>query len=128
MKKILVFLITFIALTSIVSGIYMVIYPAGTIMNLSIILLEGTPFKDFQIPGLILSIIVGGVNLLALFFMLQKNRYRFNWAMAGGIILVGWIAGQVMLIETLHWLHFIYFGIGVINVLIAYQLNGKWAV
>lgn len=128
MKKILVALITFIALTSIVSGIYMVIFPTGTILNLPITLLEGTPFKDFQIPGLILSIVVGGVNFLALFFMLQKNANRFNWAMAGGIVLAGWIAAQVMLIQTLHWLHVIYFGIGIINVLIAYQLKGKWAV
>jgi len=35
---------------------------------------------------------------------------------------------QLLLIQAAHWLHFIYLGIGLLIILIAYQLKGKWAV
>jgi hypothetical protein len=44
------------------------------------------------------------------------------------MVIAGWIIIQVMLIRSLHWLHFIYLGMGILVVLIAYQLKGKWVV
>ena len=128
MKTLLFILISFIAVTSTLSGILMISKPNGEILNLPINLLEGTPFKDFLVPGLLLTIIVGGVNLLAVFYNIQRHPNRYNWAITGGIVIIGWIISQMLLIRTLHWLHFIYVGIGFLIILIAYQLKGKWAV
>jgi uncharacterized membrane protein len=72
--------------------------------------------------------IVGGVNLLAVFYNLKKDQSRYDWAMAGGFVVSGWVALQLLLIHTAHWLHILYFGIGVIIFLLAYQLKGKWIV
>ena len=128
MKTLLFILVSFIAVTSTLSGILMISKPNGEILNLPINLLEGTPFKDFLVPGLLLTIIVGGVNLLAVFYNIQRHPNRYNWAITGGIVIIGWIISQMLLIRTLHWLHFIYVGIGFLIILIAYQLKGKWAV
>lgn len=128
MKPLLFILISFIAVTSTLSGLLMISRPDGEILNLPINLLEGTPFKNFLIPGILLTTIVGGVNLLAVFFNMQRHPNRYNWAISGGVAITGWIIAQMILIRTIHWLHFIYLGIGLLIILIAYQLKGKWAV
>jgi hypothetical protein len=128
MRTILFILVSFIAVTATLSGLLMISNPGGQIMNLPLGLLKTTPFKDYLIPGILLTVLVGGVNLLAVFYNLQRSPNRYNWAMAGGILIVGWIVVQVILISSLHWLHFIYLIVGVAIVLIAYQLKGKWAV
>ncbi len=128
MKTVLFILVSFIAVTALVSGIMLVTNPDGKIMNLSVGLLEGTPFKDFVIPGLLLAVLVGGTNLLAVFFNLKRQFSRYNWALAGGVITTGWIIFQIILIGASHWLQAFYLVIGILVILIAYQLKGKWAV
>jgi hypothetical protein len=129
MKTILFILVSFIAFTSTLSGLLMIANPdGGGILNLPMSLLENTPFKDYMIPGILLTLIVGGINLIAVLFNMQRYSNRYNWAMAGGFIISLWILVQLLLIHAVHWLHFIYLGIGVLIILISYQLKGKWAV
>ncbi len=128
MKTILFILVSFIAFTAALSGLLMFSNPDGGILNLPLSLLENTPFKNYRIPGILMTTIVGGVNLIAIFFNMQRHPSRYNWAMAGGFMISLWILGQLLLIQAAHWLHFIYLGIGVLVILIAYQLKGKWAV
>lgn len=106
----------------------MISCPDGGIFNLPISLLKNTPFNNYMIPGILLALIVGGVNLVAIFYNLENHAKQYNWAMAGGFIISGWIIAQIILIKTVHWLHFIYLGMGILVILLAYQLKGKWAV
>lgn len=128
MKTILFVLVAFIGLTATFSGLLMISNPDGGIFNLPLSLLDGTPFKNFMIPGILLTTIVGGINLLAVFFNMQRHVSRYNWALAGGFVICGWIVVQMLLIHAAHWLHFLYLGIGLLIILLAYQLKGKWAV
>jgi hypothetical protein len=128
MRTLLFILLCFIAITAIISGILMISRPDGSILQLKTELLSVSPFKNYLIPGLLLTIIVGGVNLVAVFFSLMRHRQRFNVAMAGGAVIIGWIVVQVILIGTLHWLHILYFSAGILVFLGAYQLKGRWAV
>ena len=128
MKSLLFILVSFIAVTSTLSGLLMISNPDGGIMNLPLGILNGTPFRNFLIPGILLTTIVGGVNLLAVFYNMQRHVNRYNWSMAGGIMISGCIVVQMILIHAAHWLHFLYLGIGILIILLAYQLKGKWAV
>ena len=128
MKTLLFILVCFITLSSIFSGLLMIIRPDGGLLSLPLSLLDGTPFKDYLIPGILLTSVVGVVNLFAVLHNLQRNRNRFNWAMAGGIMIIGWIIAQMTLIKAFHWLHIFYLVIGILIILIAYQCKGKWAV
>lgn len=128
MKTILFVMVSFIAITATFSGLLMISNPDGSLLNLPISLLQGSPFKDFRVPGILLTIVVGGINLLAVFYNMQRHINRYNWAMAGGFIICGWIIMQMLLIHAAHWLHFLYLGIGILIILLAYQLKGKWAV
>lgn len=128
MKTLLFILLSFIGITAFLSGLVMISNPDGSLMGLPLSWLEGTPFKDFRIPGMILAVVVGGVNLAAVFFNLKRQANRYNWATAGGIIISGWIIIQMILIGAVHWLHLFYLAIGILIVLLAWQLKGKWAV
>ena len=128
MKSLLFILVSFIAVTSTLSGLLMISNPDGGIMNLPLGILNGTPFRNFLIPGILLTTIVGGVNFLALFYNMQRHVKRYNWAMAGGIMISGWMVVQMILIHAAYWLHYLYLGVGILIILLAYQLKGKWAV
>ena len=128
MKTLLFILLSFLGVTATLSGLLMLSNPDGEIMKLSVSLLKETPFTDFRIPGILLTVLVGGTNLLAIFYNMQRHPNRYNWAIAGGTVIIGWIIAQMILIRTLHWLHFLYLVLGLLIILIAYQLKGKWAV
>ncbi len=128
MKTLLFILLSFIAVTATLSGLLMISKPDGGLINLSPSLLDGTPFKNFLVPGILLAVIVGGANLLAVVFNMQLHPNRYYWAMAGGIIISGWIVMQMILINAVYWLHFLYLVIGIIIILLAHRLKGKWAV
>jgi len=128
MKSLLFLLTAFIAVTSTLSGLLMISSPDGSLLHLPLSVLYRSPFKNFLIPGILLTVFVGSVNLLAVFYNLQRDPKRYKWATAGGVMITGWIITQILIIQSAHWLHFLYLGIGILIILIAYQLKGKWAV
>jgi hypothetical protein len=125
MKLLLFILVSFIALTAFFSGLLMISNPDGSILNLPLSLLKGTPFKDFKIPGILLTVVVGGTNLLAVFYNMQRHPNRYNWAMAGGIMICGWIIVQMILIHAVNWLQIIYLAAGIFILLLSLQLKRK---
>lgn len=128
MRQVLFVLIAFVALTAIVGGLMMMAGPKGSSLLLGVDLLQGTPFRDFFYPGLILAFLIGGVNLAAVVMSMLQHRQRYNWSLAGGLLLCGWIIVQMLMLNTVHWLQLSYLFIGILIVLLSYQLKGKWAV
>jgi hypothetical protein len=127
MRSLLFILISFIGVTSTISGLLLIGSRDGSLFNLPLSLLNDTPFKDYLVPGILLTIMVGLVNLLAVFFNLQRHANRYDWAMAGGIMVSGWIVVQLLLIDTVNWFHFLYLGTGILIFLLARHLKRKWA-
>jgi len=128
LKIFLLILVFVIAVTSTVSGLLMISDPDGGILNLSLQLLEHTPFKSYLVPGILLAGLVGGVNIIAVYANIAHSKTRYNWSILGGIAITGWIIAQMILIQSMNWLHFVYLLSGLLVILIAYQLKGKWAV
>ncbi len=104
----------------------MISYPDGRVLGLVPDILEGTFFKNFFIPGIILTI-VGGINIAAVFSNMQRSDNRYNWSLAGGVLISGWIIAETILISAIYWLQFVYLVSGILIILISYQLKGKWA-
>ena len=125
MKLFLFILLSFISVTAILSGLMMIGYPDGSALNLSPGLLEGTPFKNYMVPGILLVILVGIINLLAVFYNMKRDPKRYTWALAGGIMICVWIITQMILIRSFQWLHIVYLAMGVVVILISFQLKGK---
>ncbi|MEP7129378.1 MAG: hypothetical protein ABI729_10940 [Chitinophagales bacterium] len=128
MKTFLHLLLGFVAMSSAFSGVLLLLHPDGSTLNLSTELLNGTPFNDFFIPGLILSVVVGGTHLAAIVQNMKHATTQYTWAMAAGITLSGWIIFQMLLIGSEQWLQLFYLVIGILTIFISYHLKGKWAV
>lgn len=125
MRVLLFILIAFTGVTATVCGLLMIANPDGA-FGLTKDILETTFFHNFLLPGLLLTI-VGTINLLAVFARLQKSRLEYQWAMAGGMMVTGWIVGQAILLPVYSWLQVVYLVAGVLTILISCQLRGNWA-
>jgi hypothetical protein len=64
-------------------------------------LLDGTPFKDYLIPGLILLIVVGLFSLLVFVGLLLKWKAAWWLSLASGGGLIIWIVAEVALLGYL---------------------------
>jgi hypothetical protein len=63
--------------------------------------LEGSPFSDYLIPGLILLVAVGLLPAVALFGVTRHRRWGWWLAVAAGAGLVIWIVTEVALLGLL---------------------------
>jgi hypothetical protein len=88
--------------------------------------LAGTPFSTYVVPGAFLALIVGGSALVAAALMLRKDPLAVPVALGAGVIQVGWIVGELLLVGTrgdvMAWLQAIYFVAGAILAFLAVHL------
>lgn len=66
--------------------------------------LEGSPFTNYFIPGLILFVLVGGSALFAAIAVLGRRRAARRAAILCGVVTLIWIAVQVVIIGYVSWL------------------------
>ncbi|MCE7980006.1 MAG: hypothetical protein DYG89_02340 [Caldilinea sp. CFX5] len=87
----------FVALTAIGGGIALV---AGLEANrFPLAWLQGTPFTNYVIPGLILTVVVGGSAAIAAVLMLRSSASGARASRLAGLIMMGWIAGEVLILN-----------------------------
>jgi len=60
--------------------------------------LQGTPFHSYFFPGLILCLVVGGSQLAAALLLLWLPSVARAASLIAGLILTGWMAGELALI------------------------------
>ncbi len=81
--------------------------PSGQGLHLSLSYLEHTPFKNFLIPGIILFTVNGLLCLVVLMATLMKWKHHECLIIAQGALLTGWIFIQVLMIQTVYYLHYV---------------------
>lgn len=127
MRALLFFFLLAMALSTTVCGLLMIARPDGSLLNLPVSIHEPASFGNFLLPGILLFI-AGSINFLALFFTFQKRNRGYDWAVAGGAAITVWMVMEVVLTQAINWLHVVYLAAGILTILIAWQLKGKWAV
>ena len=88
--------------------------------------LEGTPFDSYVIPSLILLVGVGGGMTVAVLALLVRRRHAPELTIAAGLVLVGWIAAQVMIIVPrggFSWLQPTMFAAGLLVAVLGWRLR-----
>jgi hypothetical protein len=109
----------FVALTAVLGGITLALgvdkFPAQWLI--------GTPFRSYVIPGLILTLIVGGSATLAAMAVLRKSGTGALLSIIAGVTLLGWLVGErlilpkVAFVPQFFWLEAVYIGAGLLMVL-----------
>ncbi len=105
----------FIGISAVFGGLSLVIDPTGEFLNMPLVLLAGTPFKDFLIPGLILLAVNGIGNVIGSFETFRRKRYAGQLGLALGIVMIIWIAVQVAMIGFASWLQPFYLLLGILE-------------
>lgn len=61
--------------------------------------LRGTPFPDYTIPALLLTVVVGGDALIACALLVSHHRWAYPVAVAAGLILMSYITVEVLILQ-----------------------------
>lgn len=65
--------------------------------------LRRSPFRDFRVPGLFLTLAIGGTNLLSALLLWRRHQRSALMSLATGSLLVVWLGVQTAIIGFRHW-------------------------
>ena len=93
-------LVAFMALNAFAGGYYALSGAKGVPMGW----LNGSPFQDYFIPGLVLMIVVGGAFLIAAIAVLADLRIARRATFISVIMVIVWLLVQVSIIGYVSWM------------------------
>jgi hypothetical protein len=112
-----------IGLGAVGGGLALVLEPSGTNLGIPLEELENSPFSTYLVPGIVLIMVNGVGSLVGAAASFKRHRYAGETAMALGMFLVVWIILQVYWFAAFHWLHALYLGIGVLELVLGWSLR-----
>ncbi len=88
--------------------------------------IEGSIFSSYFWPGIILGVVVGGVQALAL--AAGYGRFRVVWGLhaAAGLTMMIWIFVEIAIMLVWSPLHGVYFVAGLLQTILAVLALGAW--
>ncbi len=113
----------FIGLGAVAGGLGLALEPSGANLGIPLALLENSPFSSYLVPGIVLLTVNGFGSLLGAAASFRRHRYAGETAMALGVFLVAWIVLQVYWFSGIHWLHALYFGLGLLEFVLGWSLR-----
>lgn len=90
-------------------------------------LLRGSPFGSYLVPGLVLSFVVGGSQLVAVAAVMRRHALGALASALAGLILVGWMVVQVAIIGLGSLLQVFYLVLGMLIIVLAARMRGTEA-
>jgi hypothetical protein len=87
--------------------------------------LEGSLFRSYYVPSLILLFVVGGSFLLAAIAVFAGWRIALVSALGAGIVVLVWIAAQVSIIGYVSWMQPVTAIGGVLILLLSWLLQKR---
>jgi len=100
--KVIVALEVLLAVGALAGGAMLFFSPDGSAFGMPLSLLEHSGFATFRIPGLILFVVNGLLPLVSAFATLRRLPWAAHSVVAVGVLLVGWITVQVVLLQSFY--------------------------
>lgn len=94
----LVLFIGFQGISGLIGGIALVIDPTGGLIQLPVSMLEGSPFDNFLIPGVILLTILGIFPMIVLYGLAKKRHWSWVGAFSVSVALIIWIGVEIWIV------------------------------
>jgi hypothetical protein len=109
---ILIVLLFFLGIGGVISGALLFMSPNGDLIGMSTFLLQGSPFPNFLIPGIILFLFVGVYQIFTGYGLLTRTPWNgpdvinpcrgYHWAWTAswgaGVIMLIWIVTETVLL------------------------------
>jgi hypothetical protein len=112
-----------VGLGAVVCGAMLIVVPTGSLLQLPPNTLNGTPFPNFLVPGIILIFVIGIGQLVGGLLTVRKHRFSGYLGAVLGFGLMIWIFVQVNMIGGRDVLQYSYFTIGVIETALSFLIN-----
>jgi len=116
-----------VGVTAVLGGGLLVARPDGSLLRASPALLVHTPFSTFEIPGLLLALVVGILHLAAAFSIAHGTRHARAVAVAAGGVLLGWTIAEMVLLRTANVLQVGYLSVALFVLAEALRPHGELA-
>ena len=113
----------FIGVGAVAGGLGLALEPSGANLGMPLELLEETPFATFLIPGIVLFAVNGLGSLTGAIASFARHRYAGHAAIALGAFLIAWIVVQVYWFDGFHWLHWLYLGLGIVELALGWSVR-----
>lgn len=122
-RAISIVLLLFVGINALIAGYLFMADPSGAELRISLSSLQYSPFKDFLIPGIILFIVNGVLNILAAACTIWKMKNYPGMIALQGVLLTGWIVVQILMMQDIFFLHYILGSIGILLFMFGNRLN-----
>ena len=127
-KKFAIVILLFNGITACFGGWLLMYRPDGSALNMSVELLEHSPFSTFLIPGIILFFLIGLLSLWTAWLTNRNHDYFVPMIFLQGCLLLGWIAIQIIMIQTINYLHLTFGSASLLLIISALMLSRKGVV
>lgn len=126
-KTLLVILLVFLSLSGLF-GIVFLIEPSGEIVEMPLNHLDKLPIDNFFLPGLYLLIVYGIGSSIIAYGLLRQLFWAPVAGILLGLVLIGWVIGQIILWGPPVMLQYIYLTVGVAIILLSLIIRkqGIW--
>ena len=114
--RFMVFLHGFVGIGAAAGGMSAVIDPSAP-LGITTDALQFSPFSSFLIPGLFLLLILGCGNIAAGVISYRKPQYARYAGIGFGAVLMLWIVIQCIMLQSVVFLHVLFFLIGALQLL-----------
>lgn len=104
---------------ALLGGLAFIIQPDGSLLRMPLAYLAHSPFETFMVPGLILMIAVGGACTTAGVLLLRRSQHGPIAAFMAGLVLLGWITIQMLLLRTAAWQQLTYVAVALATIAFA---------
>lgn len=120
-----IFLLLVVALPALRNGWKFLNHPSGESVGFSSEQLANVPFDSYLIPGIVLFFFFGILSILAAIFVFFEIR-NYPWTVIGqGALLVLWLGGEVLFGFSLPDLHYPFFVLGFLLLLLGGRMRFK---
>lgn len=99
----------FLSISGLGGGIVLILDPSGAIMSLPADLLAELPLDSFFLPGLYLVLVYGLLSPIIAYGLWKRASWAWAASVVLGIILLGWIIGQLIVWGSPHIIQVVYF-------------------
>jgi hypothetical protein len=90
--------LVFQGLSGLGGGLVLVIDPTGATIGLPLEWLEGSPFRDFLVPGLVLLTLLGVGPLLVVVGLRRGHPWSWQASLVIGAMLLVWLAVEILVV------------------------------